>query len=99
MSDYRAHIVIRQLFYLSHFVGSAEAVEKVQQRDARVECGRLRDQGEVHDFLDAGGREQTPAGLPDGHDVAVIAENRKRLRGERARRDMKDRGRELASDL
>ena len=40
-----------------------------------------------------------PAGRAAGHDVAVIAENRKRLRGQRARRDVKHRRRQFAGDL
>ena len=44
-------------------------------------------------------REQSKAGRADRHDVAVIAEDRQRMRGDRARRDMKDRRRQLACNL
>ena len=39
------------------------------------------------------------AGLPAGHDVGVVAEDRQRVGGQRARRDVDDERRQLAGDL
>jgi hypothetical protein len=63
------------IFNLLHFVGGAEAVEEVQEGDARLQGGGLGDQGEVHDFLDVVGAEHGPAGGAAGHDVGVVAED------------------------
>ena len=40
-----------ELLDLAHLVRGAEAVEEVEERNARFERGRLGDQGEVHGFL------------------------------------------------
>ena len=84
---------------LRDLVRGPEAVEEVQERDARVESGRVRDRGEVLRLLDGAGGEHREAGLPAGHHVRVVAEDRERVRRERARRDVHAEGRQLARDL
>ena len=63
----------------------AEAVEEVEERDARLERRRLRDEREVVRLLHASWSRASPSRCPRGHDVAVIAEDRERVRGQRAR--------------
>jgi hypothetical protein len=76
-----------------------EPVEEVDEGDPRLERGRVRDGGEILRLLNGSRSEQSPAGRADRHDVAVIAEDRQRMRGHRARGHVKDRRRELAGDL
>ena len=97
--DHGAQVVHRELFHLGDFVGRAEAVEEVQERDARCHAGGLRDERQVHHFLHRVGGQHAEPGGAGGHDVAVVAENRKRLSGQRPRGDVKHRGRQLAGDL
>ena len=80
-------------------VGRAEAVEEMEEWNARRERGVLRDEGEVVRFLHRARAEHSPTGHARGHDVGVIAEDRQRLRGDRARRHVEDRRRQLAGDL
>ena len=88
-----------ELFDLGDFVGGAEAVEEVEEGHARFEGGGLGDERHVHDFLDGVGGEHGEAGGARGHDVAVVAEDGERVRGERAGGDVEDRGGEFAGDL
>ena len=84
-------IVGGELFDLGDLMRGAEAVEEVQEGDARFEGGGLRDQGHVHDFLHGVGREHGEAGGAGGHDVAVVAEDGERVGGEGAGGDVEDR--------
>ena len=61
--------------------------------------GRMRDEREVLRFLDGVRREHRPARAAAGHHVAVIAEDRQGMRGDRAGRNVKDRRRQFAGDL
>ena len=97
--DHRLQIVIGQQRHLRDLVRRAEAVEEMEERDARLERRGLRDQREVLRLLHARGTEHRPAGRARGHDVAVIAEDRQRVCGQRTRGDVKDRRRQLAGDL
>ena len=62
-------------FDLADFVRSAEAVEEVDERNARFEGGDLRDEREVGDFLDRIGREHGPARGAASHHIGVVAED------------------------
>ena len=77
----------------------AEAIEEMQKRNARLQRGGMRDEREILRFLHGSRAEHRPTGRARRHDIAVIAEDRKRLRGQRARRDVKDRRRQFAGDL
>ena len=59
----------------------------------------MRDEREVVGFLDGACGEHRPARGPRVHDVAVVAVDRERVRGQRPGRDMDDRRRQLARDL
>ena len=90
---------VGELLDLGDFVRGAEAVEEMQERDARFQRGGLRDQRHVHDFLHRIRGQHAEAGGARGHHVAVVAEDRERLRGQRARRDVEHRRGQLAGDL
>ena len=97
--DHGAHVVHGQLFDLHDLVGGTEAVEEMDEGDARLQGGLGGDQGEILGFLHVLGAEQTPAGLAGGHDVAVVAEDGQALAGDGAGGYMEDRGDQLAGDL
>ncbi len=97
--DHGAHVVFIQHLDLADFVRSAEAIEEMQEGNARLERGGMRDQCQVHGLLHGVRAEHGPSGGAAEHDVGVIAENRERMRGHRARRDVEGGGREFAGDL
>ena len=99
LRNQRAQVLVCQLFDLRDLVRRPEAVEEVQERNARLECCRMRDRGHVVRFLHGVRAQQREACLPAGHHVGVVAEDRQRVRGERPRRHVhRERG-ELARDL
>ncbi len=77
----------------------AEPIEEMHERHPRFERRRLRDQRHVVGFLHRVRRQHGKAGGTHGHDIGMIAENRKRLGRDRTRRHVKDRGGKLAGDL
>jgi len=97
--DQRPHDILAQFLDLLNLVGGAEAVEEVDKRHARLERGRVRNQGQVHGFLDVAGGQHGKAGGTRRHNIGMVAEDRKRLGRQRARRHMKHRGSQLARDL
>ena len=60
---------------------------------------RLADEGEVVRFLHRGRRQQHHPRLAAGHDVGVVAEDRQRVRGHGAGRDVHAERRQFAGDL
>jgi hypothetical protein len=97
--DQRAQVVVAQLVDQVDFVRGAEPVKEMQERHARFQRRGLGDQREIVRFLNGVGGEQRESGLPGRHHVAVVAEDRKRVRRERARRHMDDRRSQFAGDL
>ena len=97
--EHGANLCIHQPRDLRHFVRGAEAVEDVQEGYARFERRRLRDQREVHHLLIRVRKEHAPAGRARRHHVAVVAEDRERVRRHGACGDVKDGARQLAGDL
>src|SRR5512135_1094521 len=97
--DQTTQFLIGQLKDLGDLMGSAEAVEKVDERYAGFERGRLRNGREVMRLLHRSRGNQAESGLADGHDVLVIAENRQGLGGNGPRRHMEHCAGELAGDL
>ncbi len=77
----------------------AESVEEVQERHARLERHDVRHAREVHHLLYGRGGDHCESGLAGRHDVLMVAENRQRLRGQRARRHVEHAGKQLAGDL
>ena len=97
--NHRLDVVFRKLLDLVHFVRYAESIVKVDERHAGFERGTVGDQGHVLGLLHRGRGKHPPAGRAAGHHVAVVAENRKRVRGHRPGGDVKDRGRQFPGDL
>ena len=60
----------------------------MQERNPRFERRGLRDESKIAGFLHRVRRQQRESGHTRGHDVAVIAKNGKRMRRNRARRDV-----------
>ncbi len=84
---------------LVDLVRCAEAVEEMHEGDARFERRDVRDERHVAGFLHGVRREHRITRRPAGHHVRVVAEDRERVRGDGARRDVNDVGGELACDL
>jgi len=97
--DHLSYLVDRQQFDLVDFAGRSKAIEEVHKGHSRLQRGRRGDQGHVHRLPGRTGGDQAEPGLPDGHHVAVVAEDAQRLAGQRPGRDVKDRRRQLAGDL
>ena len=91
--------VVGEQRQLVELVRGAEPVEEMQERDARLERRGLRDQRRVVRLLHRAGGQQRKAGRARRHHVGMVAEDRQRLRRERARRDVEDRRGQLAGDL
>ena len=83
----------------SDLVTGAKAVEEVQEGDARFERGRMRNEREVGGLLRRRRAQHRPARRPRRHHVAVITEDRQRMRRDGTSGNMDDRRRELARDL
>ncbi len=89
----------RHLLDLGDFVRSAETVKEMQDRHARFQRCRLGDQRHIHRLLHRIGGETGKAGRACRHHVAMVAENRQALGGQRTRCDVHHEGRELSGDL
>ncbi len=80
-------------------MGSPEAVEEMQDRNAPSQCRGRRNDSHVVCFLHRIGRQQREAGAARRHHVGVVTEDRKRVRRDRAGGNVEDRRRQLAGDL
>ena len=56
--DERPQVVVAERLDHVHLVRGAEAVEEVEERDARAKCRSRRDRGEVVRLLDVGGAQE-----------------------------------------
>jgi hypothetical protein len=63
----------------AHFVRGAEAIEEMDEGNARLERGDLRHGGKIRYFLHRIRSQHRPSRRAAGHHVAVIAEDRKRM--------------------
>ena len=81
------------------FMGSAKAIEEVQEWNSRLQCRRMGNQGQVVRFLNSCRTEHAPTGHACGHHVTVITENRKSVSGDTSCCDVKDGRRQLPSDF
>ena len=98
-TDQFAQIVIGEQIDTIDLMRGPEAVEEVQKRDpAAKRCG-MGDEREIMSLLDIAGTQHRPAGGAGRHDIAVIAEDRQRMGGHGARRDVDDRWGQFAGDL
>ncbi len=99
VGDQRPEIVVAEEIDPVDLVRGAEPVEEVQERDPGPQCRGMRHGGEVMGFLHRTGAQHGESGRPGGHHVAVVAEDRQRVRGDRTGGDVDHRRRELAGDL
>jgi hypothetical protein len=97
--EHRAHGIGFHRDDLRHLVRGAETVEEVDHRNAPGQRRRLGDQREILRLLRRVGGEHGATGGAAGHDVGVIAKDRQRVRGQRARRNMQHEGSQFAGDL
>ena len=97
--DEVAQHLVRQRADHVHLVRGPEAVEEVQERHAALERGRVGDRGQVLGRLHVRRRQHRPAGRPDRHHVALVAEDRQRVGRQGPRGDVDHGRRELAGDL
>ena len=92
-------VVVIERSDLGHLVRGPEAIEEVKERDPGPQRDGVRDQREVLRLLHGRGAEHREAGRTRGHHVAVIAEDRQRVRRDRSSRDVHHEGGELSGDL
>ena len=94
-------IVVRfvKAFHFGIFVGGSEPVEEMQEGHAGFQSGEMRDEGEIHDFLNGRGREHGKSCLTASHDVGMISEDVQRVCGEGTRGNVHDHGQQFAGNL
>ena len=97
--DERSEIVVAKRRDLVHFVRGAESVKEVQEGNPRFQGRCLRDERKIGGFLNRIGSKHRKTGGARGHYVAVIAKNRKCMRGHRTGRNMNHGGSEFPCDL
>ena len=73
--DHLVKILIVPDLDLLNLVGSTEAVEEVDERNAALYGGEMSDRAEIHDLLRVGLSEHSEAGLTAGVNVGVVTED------------------------
>ena len=99
LTDHGADGLVREQRELGHLVRSAEAVEKMDEGNARTVAGHVSDQRQVVRLLAGVAAEQRAAGGAAGHDVLVVAKNGQSLRRERPGADVQRERQQFARDL
>ena len=84
---------------LLDLVRGAEAVEEVKYRDSALDSGKMRYRAKIHYFLLVGLAKHCVTGLTTGINVGMIAEYIKCVRGNAARRNVDNAGKQLACHL
>ena len=79
-------------FDFRNFVRGAEAVEEVKERYACAKGCKVCDESQIHDFLNAATCKHCKARLTARHNVAVVAENVKRVISKRTCAYVENRG-------
>jgi len=64
---------------------SAETIEEMQKRNARLECSSMSNESEIHNLLDIVGSKKSPAGLTGSHHILMISKDRECMRGNSTR--------------
>src|SRR5215831_1211839 len=93
--DHRSHIVKAELLDLGNLVRGAEAVEEVQEWNTRLQRRGVRNQGQIHRFLDRVRGQQRKSRWAYGHGILMVAEDRQRVSSDGARSHVYDGGRQL----
>ncbi len=97
--DHGSEIVIIQHLDLGNLVGGSEAVEEVDERNFRLERGKVRNRSHIHYFLHGVAADHGKAGLARSHNVCMIAENAQRVSSQRSCGNMEHAGQKLAGDF
>ncbi len=97
--DQRAQVRVGERLDLRHLVRGAEPVEEVQERHPRLEGRRVGDEREILGLLHRRAAQHREPGRPRGHHVGVIAEDRERMGGHGAGRDVHHERCQLTGDL
>lgn len=79
-------------FDFRNFVRGAESVEEVKERHACAKGCKVCDESQIHDFLNAATCKHCKARLTARHNVAVVAENVKRVISKRTCAYVENRG-------
>ena len=82
-----------------NFVGGAEPVKEVDERNTSLNCRQMRYSAQVHNLLRVGLTQHGETGLTAGIHVGMIAKDIQCLRCHRTGRNMKHSGQQLAGDL
>ena len=97
--DQLRQIVVVQHLDLLDLVRSAEAVEKVQERHARLDGRQMRNGGQIHGFLYAGGSQHRKSCAATGHHVAMVAKDREGMRRQGTGADVENGRQAFAGDF
>ncbi len=89
-------IVVIKDFDLLDLVRRTKAVKEMEERDAALDSGQMRDRGEVHGILHRCRGEQSKAGLSRRHHVTVIAKDRQGMSSQSAGRHVEHARQQLA---
>lgn len=71
----------------------------MDERHAALDGREMRHKRHVHDFLYGGSGKHGKTGLTAAHDIRMIAEDRQRMRSQRAGADVEHARQKLAGDL
>ena len=86
-------------FDLLYFMRGAESVKEVQERHAALDGGKVCHSGQVHRLLDAAFSQHGKAGLPAGHDVALVTEDTEGIGAQGAGCHVEDTRQQFAGNL
>ena len=99
IADQGADIGVGQRLNFVDLVGGAEAIEDMEKGDTGVKGAGMGNQRQIHHLLHRVGKEHRPPSGTRRHDITMVAKDRKALRGQGTRRDVKDGAGQLAGDL
>ena len=77
----------------------AESVEEVQERNTGLQCHDVGNARQIHHLLNRRGCQHGKTRLARSHNILMVAENRERLCGQRARRYVEHARKQLTRDL
>lgn len=97
--DERSDFFVFRKNHFAHFVAGAETVEEVKERNFCLQSGEVRNERKVRNFLHGCACKHCETGLAACHNVAVIAENGKRVSGQSSGRNVEYARQKFACDF
>ena len=97
--DKRCKVIVLQRFDLLYLVRRTETVEEVDERNARLDCCKVRNSCKVHNLLHGAFCQHGKTCLTCRHHILMIAEDTKRMRSQRPGRHMEHTRQQLARNL